>query len=81
MVVGCPDALRAVVRTVLQIAERERPRAEAILLRSCFAGNGRALEASVLFNVDVEAAFSSDQAAPAVQGRRQLCRQRGRGGI
>ena len=62
VVVGRPDAFRAVVRTVLQIAERERPRAEAILLRSCFAGDDRALEVGVLFDVDVEAAFSSEDA-------------------
>ena len=53
------------VRTVLQIAERERPRAEAILLRSCFAGDDRALEVGVLFDVDVEAAFSSEDAGLA----------------
>ena len=74
-------ALCAVVRTVLQIAERERPCAEAVLSRIRFACNDRALEVGVLFDVDVEAAFSSDQAAPVVQGRRQLCRQRGRGGM
>ena len=56
---------RVVVRTVLQIAERERPRAEAILLRSCFACNDRALEVGVLFDVDVEAAFSSEDAGLA----------------
>ena len=53
---------RVVVRTVLQIAERECPRAEAILLRSCFACDDRALEVGVLFDVDVEAAFSSEDA-------------------
>ena len=58
-------ALCAVVRTVLQIAERERPRAEAILLRSCFAGDDRALEVGVLFDVDVEAVFSCEDAGLA----------------
>ena len=62
MVVGRPDAFRAVVRAVLQIAERERPRAEAILLLIRFACNDRALEAGVLFDVDVEAAFSGEDA-------------------
>ena len=55
-------ALCAVVRFVFKIAERECPRAEAILLRSCFACNGHALEAGVLFDVDVEAAFSCEDA-------------------
>ena len=31
VVVGCPDALCAVVRFVFKVAERERPRAEAVL--------------------------------------------------
>ena len=62
VVVGRPDAFRAVVRAVLQIAERERPRAEAILLLIRFACNDRALEAGVLFDVDVEAAFSGEDA-------------------
>ena len=74
-------ALCSVVRTVLQIAERERSRAEVVLSRIRFACNDRALEVDVLFDVDVEAVFSGDRAAPAVQGLRQLCRQRGSGGI
>ena len=53
-------ALCAVDRTVLQIAERERPRAEAVLSRIRFACDDRALEVGVLFDVDVEAAFSSE---------------------
>ena len=53
-------ALCAVVRTVLQIAERERPCREAVLSRIRFACNDRALEVGVLFDVDVEAAFSSE---------------------
>ena len=55
-------ALCAVVRTVLQIAERERPRAEAVLSRLRFACNDRALEVGVLFDVDVEAVFSGEDA-------------------
>jgi len=58
-------AFRAVVRTVLQVAERERPCAEAILSRIRFACNDRALEVGVLFYVDVEAAFSSEDAGLA----------------
>ena len=53
-------ALCAVVRTVLQTAERERPCREAVLLLIRFACNDRALEVGVLFDVDVEAAFSSE---------------------
>ena len=53
-------ALCAVDRTVLQIAERERSRAEAVFSRLRFACNDRALEVGVLFDVDVEAAFSSE---------------------
>ena len=53
-------ALCAVVRTVLQTAERERPCREAVLSRIRFACNDRALEVGVLFDVDVEAAFSSE---------------------
>ena len=53
-------AFCAVVRTVLQIAERERSRTEAVLSRIRFACNDRALEVGVLFDVDVEAAFSSE---------------------
>ena len=58
-------AFRAVVRTVLQTAERECPRAEAILLRIRFACNDRALEAGVFLDVDVEAAFSGEDAGLA----------------
>ena len=58
-------ALCAVVRTVLQIAERERSRAEAVLSRIRFACNDRALEVGVLFDVDIEAAFSSEDAGLA----------------
>ena len=53
-------AFRAVVRTVLQTAERERPCREAVLSRLRFACDDRALEVGVLFDVDVEAAFSSE---------------------
>ena len=53
-------ALCAVVRTVLQIAERERPCREAVLLLIRFACNDRALEVGVLLDVDVEATFSSE---------------------
>ena len=53
-------AFRAVVRTVPQIAERERPCREAVLSRIRFACNDGALEVGVLFDVDVEAAFSSE---------------------
>ena len=62
VVVGRPDAFRAVVRFVFKIAKRERPRAEAVLSRIRFACNGRALEAGVFLDVDVEAAFSSEDA-------------------
>ena len=58
-------AFRTVVRTVLQIAERERSRAEAVLSRIRFACNDRALEVGVLFDVDVEATFSSEDAGLA----------------
>ena len=58
-------AFRAVVRTVLQIAERERSRAEAVLFRLSFACNDRTLEVGVLLDVDVEAAFSSEDAGLA----------------
>ena len=60
MVVLRTDALCAVGRTVLQIAERERPCREAVLSCLRFACNDRALEVGVLFDVDVEAAFSSE---------------------
>ena len=53
-------AFRAVVRTVLQTAERERSRAEAVFSRLRFACNDRALEVGVLLDVDVEATFSSE---------------------
>ena len=53
-------ALCAVVRTVLQTAERERPCREAVLLLIRFACNDRALEVGVLLDVDVEATFSSE---------------------
>ena len=63
VVVVCrPDALRAVVGTVLQIAERERPRAETILLLIRLTCDDRALEVGVLLDVDVEAAFASEDA-------------------
>ena len=55
-------ALCAVVRAVLQIAERERSCAEAVLSRIRFACNDRAREVGVLFDVDVEAVFSSEDA-------------------
>ena len=58
-------ALCAVVRIVLQIAERERSRAEAVLSRIRFACNDRALEVGVLFDVEIEAAFSSEDAGLA----------------
>ena len=60
MVIFGAYALCSVVRTVLQIAERERSRAEAVLFRLSFACNDRALEVGVLFDVDIEAAFSSE---------------------
>ena len=56
------DAFRAVVRFVFKVAERECPRAEAVLSRLRFACNDRALEVGVLFDVDVEAAFSGEDA-------------------
>ena len=59
MVLGA-YAFRAVVRTVLQTAERERSRTEAVLSCIRFACHDRALEVGVLFDVDVEAAFSSE---------------------
>ena len=55
-------AFRTVARTVLQIAERERSCRETVLSRIRFACNDRALEVGVLFDVDVEAAFSSEDA-------------------
>ena len=58
-------ALCAVVRTVLQIAERERPCAEAVLSCIRFACNDGALEAGVFLDVDVEAAFSGEDAGLA----------------
>ena len=58
-------ALCAVVRFVFKVAERECPRAEAILLRIRFACNDRALEAGVFLDVDVEAVFSSEDAGLA----------------
>ena len=58
-------ALCAVVRFVFKIAKRERPRAEAVLSRIRFACNGRALEAGVFLDVDVEAVFSSEDAGLA----------------
>ena len=58
-------AFCAVVRTVLQTAERERSRTEAVLSRIRFACNDRALEVGVLFDVDIEAAFSSEDAGLA----------------
>ena len=65
MVILDTYALCAVVRTVLQIAERERSRAEAVLSRIRFACDDRALEVGVLFDVDVEAAFSNEDAGLA----------------
>ena len=62
VVVGRPDALCAVVRFVFKVAERERPCREAVLSRLHCACNDRALEVGVLFDVDVEAAFSSEDA-------------------
>ena len=52
-------------RAVLQTAERERPCREAVLSRSRFACNDRVLEVGILFDVDVEAAFSSEDAGLA----------------
>ena len=60
MVILGAYALCAVVRTVLQIAERERPCREAVLSRLRFACDDRALEVGVLFDVDVEAAFAGE---------------------
>ena len=65
MVILGAYAFRAVVRTVLQTAERERSRTEAVLSRIRFACNDGALEVGVLFDVDVEAAFSSEDAGLA----------------
>ena len=65
MVILRANALRAVVCAVLQVAERERPRAEAILFLIRFACNDRALEVGVLFDVDVEAAFACEDAGLA----------------
>ena len=62
MVILGAYALCAVVRTVLQIAERERSRAEAVLLFIRLACNDRALEVGVLFDVDIKAAFSCEDA-------------------
>ena len=56
---------RAVVGSVFQIAERERPSREAVLSRIRFACNDRALEVGVLFDVDVEAAFACKDAGLA----------------
>ena len=54
------DTVHTVVRSVFKVAERERPCREAVLLLIRFACNDRALEVGVLFDVDVEAAFSSE---------------------
>ena len=62
MVILGADALCVVVRFVFKVAERECPRAEAVLSRSCFACNDRALEAGVFLDVDVEAAQSCKDA-------------------
>ena len=62
VVVGRPDALCAVVRFVFKVAERERPCREAVLSRLRFACNDRALEAGVLFHIDVKAAQSCKDA-------------------
>ena len=58
-------ALQVVVRAILQVAERERPRAEAVLLLIRLACNHGTLEVGVLLDVDVEAAFSSEDAGLA----------------
>ena len=65
VVVGRPDALCAVVRFVFKVAERERPCAEAVLSCIRFACNDGALEAGVFLDVDVEAAFSGEDAGLA----------------
>ena len=62
VVVGCPDALRAVVRFVFKVAERECPCAEAVLLRFRFACDDRAFEVGVLLDVDVETVFPCEEA-------------------
>ena len=57
MVVLRTDALRTVVRAILQISERERPCAEAVLSRLRFACDDCALEVGVLLDVYIESAF------------------------
>ena len=62
VVIFRPDAFRAVVRFVFKVAERECPRAEAVLFRLRVACDDGALEVGVLFDVDVEAAFACKDA-------------------
>ena len=58
-------ALRVVVCLVFQVTERERPGREAVLLFIRLACNDGALEAGVFLDVDVEAAFSGEDAGLA----------------
>ena len=58
---GNAIVVRAVVRFVFKVAERECPCAEAVLLRFRFACDHRALEVGVLLDVDIEAAFSCEK--------------------
>ena len=62
MVVLRTDALRAIVRAILQIVERERPSREAVLSRLRFACDDCAFEVGVLLDIDVEAAFACEDA-------------------
>ena len=61
-VVGGTDALCTVIGFIFEIVIGECTRGKFILIRGCLARDHAATEVGVLFNVDVENAFSCENA-------------------